>query len=83
MIGLTGRPGWRNALGLAIGVYAIVQLAVLNITGLSILITLLAGRAIGLAVRYAAGSASQRPPALDIATALSAGDLDGEPRSGG
>ena len=76
MIGLTGRPGWRNALALAIGAYAIVQLAVLNITGLSILITLLAGRAIGLAVRYAAGSASQRPPALEIATALSTGDVE-------
>jgi uncharacterized membrane protein YbhN (UPF0104 family)/tRNA A-37 threonylcarbamoyl transferase component Bud32 len=75
MIGLTGRPGWRNALGLAIGVYAIVQLAVLNITGLSILITLLTGRAIGLAVRYAAGSASQRPPATEIAAALAAGDM--------
>lgn len=74
MIGLTGRPGWRNALGLAIGVYAVVQLAVLNITGLSILITLLTGRAIGLAVRYAAGSASQRPPATEIAAALSTGD---------
>jgi uncharacterized membrane protein YbhN (UPF0104 family)/tRNA A-37 threonylcarbamoyl transferase component Bud32 len=74
MIGLTGRPGWRNALGLAIGVYAIVQLAVLNITGLSILITLLTGRAIGLAVRYAAGSASQRPPATEIAAALASGD---------
>jgi uncharacterized membrane protein YbhN (UPF0104 family)/tRNA A-37 threonylcarbamoyl transferase component Bud32 len=74
MIGLTGRPGWRNALGLAIGVYAIVQLAVLNITGLSILITLLTGRAIGLAVRYAAGSASQRPPATEIAAALASRD---------
>jgi glycosyltransferase 2 family protein len=75
MIGLTGRPGWRNAVCLAVAVYAIVQLAVLNITGLSILITLLTGRAIGLAVRYGAGVASQRPPALDIATALSTGDL--------
>jgi glycosyltransferase 2 family protein len=74
MIGLTGRPGWRNALGLAIGVYAVVQLAVLNITGLSILITLLTGRAIGLAVRYAAGSASQRPPATEIAAALASRD---------
>ena len=75
MIGLTGRPGWRNALGLAIGVYAVVQLAALDTIGLSILLTLLAGRAIGLAVRYAAGSASQRPTALAIATALSAGGL--------
>ena len=75
MIGLTGRPGWRNALGLAIGVYAVVQLAALATIGLSILLTLLAGRAVGLAVRYAAGSASQRPTALAIATALSAGGL--------
>ena len=75
MIGLAGRPAWRNALGLAIGVYAIVQLAASHTTVLSILITLLAGRAIGLAVRYGAGSASQRPPARDIAAALSAGDL--------
>jgi glycosyltransferase 2 family protein len=73
MIGLAGRPGWRNALGLAIGVYAIVQLAALHTTVLSILLTLLAGRAIGLAVRYGAGSTSQRPTALDIATALSGG----------
>jgi uncharacterized membrane protein YbhN (UPF0104 family) len=75
MIGLAGRPTWRNALGLAIGVYAIVQLAALHTTVLSILITLLAGRAIGFAVRYGAGSTSQRPPARDIAAALSAGGL--------
>ena len=75
MIGLTGRPAWRNALGLAIGVYAIVELATSRTTGLPILITLLTGRAIGFAVRYGAGSISQRPPALEIATALSAGDL--------
>jgi glycosyltransferase 2 family protein len=74
MIGLTGRPGWRNALTLAIGVYVIVQLAASNTTHVSvltILITLLAGHAIGLAVRYAAGSASQRPSARDIAVVLS------------
>jgi len=75
MIGLAGRPAWRNALGLAIGVYAIVQLAALHTTVLSILLTLLVGRAVGLAVRYGAGSTSQRPTALDIAMALSAGGL--------
>ena len=75
MIGLTGRTAWRNALGLAVGVYAVVQLAALHTTVLSILITLLAGRAIGLAVRYAAGSVSQRPPGLAIARALSGADL--------
>ena len=75
MIGLAGRTAWRNALGLAVGVYAIVQLAALHTTVLSILITLLAGRAIGLAVRYGAGVISQRPSARDIAAALSASDL--------
>ena len=75
MVGLTGRPAWRNALGLAVSVYAIVQLAAGHTTVLSVLLTLLAGRAIGLAVRYAAGSTSDRPSARDIAAALSAGNL--------
>ncbi len=75
MIGLAGRPAWRNALGLAIGVYAVVQLAALHTTVLSFLITLLAGRAVGFAVRYGAGTVSQRPPARDIAAAISGADL--------
>ncbi len=75
MIGMAGRSAWRNGLALAVGVYAIVQLAASHTTVLSMLITLLAGRAIGLAVRYAAGSISQRPPARDIAAALSAGTM--------
>ncbi|HUN35383.1 MAG TPA: flippase-like domain-containing protein [Trebonia sp.] len=70
MIGLTGRAGWRNALGLAIGTYAVVELATARTTVLTILLTLLGGRAIGMAVRYAAGSASHRPSARDIAAAL-------------
>jgi uncharacterized protein (TIRG00374 family) len=74
MIGLTGRPGWRNAFGLAIGTYAIVELATARTTVLTILLTLLGGRAIGMAVRYAAGSASHRPSARDIAAALSTKD---------
>jgi glycosyltransferase 2 family protein len=75
MIGLTGRRGWRDALGLAVAVYAVVQLAASHTTVLSILLAVLAGRAIGLVVRYAAGSASQRPTAQAIAKALSAGDV--------
>jgi uncharacterized membrane protein YbhN (UPF0104 family) len=69
IIGLSGRPGWRNSLWLAVGVYAVVHLAA-RASILSLLITLLVGRAIGLAVRYAAGSMSQRPSATDIATTL-------------
>ena len=72
MIGLSGRPAWRNALCLIVGSYALVQLAALHTTVLSLLITLGAGRAIGLGVRYAAGSKSERPGATQIAAALSA-----------
>ncbi len=70
IIGLSGRPGWRNSLWIAVGVYAIVHLASAHTTILSFLITVLAGRAIGLAIRYAAGSQSQRPSATEIAAAL-------------
>src|SRR5580692_10314249 len=74
IIGLSGRPGWRNALWLAIGVYALVHLAATDTTLLSFLLTLLVGRTIGLGVRYAAGSPSLRPSAAEIASALSGAD---------
>ena len=74
IIGLSGRPGWRNALSLAVGVYALVHLAALDTTVLSFLITLLVGRSIGLGVRYVAGSPSLRPSAADIAAALNSAD---------
>ena len=75
MVGLAGRAYWRNALWAAIAVYAIVQAGALHASVLTLLITVLAGRAIGLAVRYAVGSASQRPGALDVAGALAAAGL--------
>ena len=74
IIGLSGRPGWRNALSLAVGVYALVHLVDLDTTVLSLLITLLVGRTIGLGVRYVAGSPSLRPSAAEIATALNSAD---------
>ena len=51
IIGLSGRPGWRNALWLAIGVYGLVHLAATKTTLLSFLLTLLVGRTVGLGVR--------------------------------
>jgi len=75
MVGVAGRPYWRNALWAAIAVYAIVHVGVLHTSVLTLLITVIGGRAIGLAVRYAAGSASQRPGALDIAGALAGAGL--------
>jgi uncharacterized protein (TIRG00374 family) len=74
IIGLSGRPGWRNALWLAIGVYAVVHLAATDTTLLSFLLTLLIGRTISLGVRYGAGSPSLRPTAADIAAALGTGN---------
>jgi glycosyltransferase 2 family protein len=74
IIGLSGRPGWRNALWLAVGVYGVVHLAATDTTLLSFLLTLLVGRTIGLAVRYGAGSPSLRPSAAEIAAALNSTD---------
>jgi len=70
MTGFSGRPHWRTALWLIVGSYALVQLTALRTTVLSLLITLSVGHAIGLGVRYAAGSMSQRPTAAEIAAAL-------------
>ena len=75
MVGLVGRPAWRNALWVAVGVYSVVHVGVLHTPLLTLLITVIAGRAIGLAVRYVAGSSSDRPGALAIASALRAADL--------
>jgi uncharacterized membrane protein YbhN (UPF0104 family) len=77
IIGLTGYPGWRNALWITVAIYAVVHIlhdGKSHATVLSLLITLLAGRAVGLAVRYAAGSMSQRPSAEEIAAALEGPD---------
>jgi glycosyltransferase 2 family protein len=75
MVGLVGRPAWRNALWIAVGVYSVVHVGVLHTPMLTLLITVIAGRAIGLAVRYFAGSTSERPGALAIASALRAAEL--------
>lgn len=74
IIGLSGYAAWRNALWLAVGIYVIVHLGTADTTIVSLLITLLAGRAVGFAVRWGAGSMSQRPSAEDIAAALSTKD---------
>src|SRR5499427_7505280 len=70
IIGLTGPSPWRTGLWLAVGIYAIATLATASTTVLSLVIALLAGRAIGLGLRYAAGEWSQRPTAEAIAAGL-------------
>ena len=74
IIDLGGRTRWRVALWLTVGVYLVTSLAGLQTSVLSVLITLLVGRVIALAVRYVAGSPSQRPPAEAIAAALGSAD---------
>jgi uncharacterized membrane protein YbhN (UPF0104 family)/tRNA A-37 threonylcarbamoyl transferase component Bud32 len=74
MIGLAGRHRWQTTVWLVFGSYALVNLAAQRTTVLSLLITLLAARVIGLGVRYAAGSMSLRPTAVEIAAALSTAD---------
>ena len=75
MVGLIGLRWWRNSLWAAVVVYSVVHVGVLRTPMLTLLITVFAGRAVGLAVRYVAGSTSQRPGALDIASALGGAGL--------
>jgi len=70
VIGLSGRPRWRNALLASLLVYCAANLVEGHTTVLSLLITLILGRTIGVGVRYAAGQPSQRPPAGEIAAAI-------------
>ena len=72
VLGLRGRQArWRTAMWLFIGLYAVVNLSASTTTVLSLLISVLIGGAIGLGVRYAAGSIPTRPSAEEIAGALS------------
>ena len=74
VIGLSGRPRWRTVFWLAVGFYALASLVQPQTTVFSLLITVLLGVACGSGLRYAVGTASERPPAAEIAEALSAVD---------
>lgn len=68
---------WRGAYWVALGFYLLASLATArdtHVTLLSLLITLLIGAAVGSGLRYAFGTASQRPTAAAIAAAMSAAD---------
>ena len=63
VIGLSGSQRWRTAFWLTIAFYALASLANDHANILSLLIALLIGSAIGSGLRYAFGSASERPSA--------------------
>jgi uncharacterized membrane protein YbhN (UPF0104 family)/tRNA A-37 threonylcarbamoyl transferase component Bud32 len=73
VIGLAGRPRWRTAFWLAVGFYCVASIASSNgsTSVLTLLISLLIGRAAGSGLRYATGTTSERPTAEEIASALS------------
>jgi uncharacterized membrane protein YbhN (UPF0104 family) len=71
VIGLSGSQRWRTAFWLTIAFYALASVANDHANILSLLIALLIGSAIGSGLRYAFGSASERPSAEAIAAALS------------
>jgi len=71
VIGLSGRPRWRNVFWLAVAFYGVASLAGTQTTVFSLLITLLLGMACGAGLRYAFGTISERPSAVQIAEALS------------
>jgi uncharacterized membrane protein YbhN (UPF0104 family) len=72
VVGLSGRPRWRTVFWVAVGFYAVASLANTQTTVFSLLITLLLGIACGSGLRYAFGSMSERPSAIQIAEALAA-----------
>jgi glycosyltransferase 2 family protein len=75
VIDLGGRQALHAVVWATVGVYVVTSLVAIQATILSLAITLVLGRTIGVAFRYVAGLPSQRPTALQIATALSSSGL--------
>ncbi len=73
VIGLSGRPRWRNWFALAIIFYCLTSVVLAHDTStvLSLLITLALGAAVGSGLRYVTGTTSERPTAAEIAAQLS------------
>ncbi len=77
VVGPSGRR-WRGAYWVALGFYVLASLADArntHVTLLSLLITLLMGSAVGSGLRFAFGTASERPTAAAIAAAVAAVDM--------
>jgi uncharacterized membrane protein YbhN (UPF0104 family) len=67
-----GRRWWQALATVSLGSVALSAVLSGRVTGLSLLVSLLLGWAVGLAVRYVIGAATTRPPGAEIADALAA-----------
>lgn len=67
---LSGRRVWEGLAALSVGSVAIFGVVSGSVTAMSIVFSLSLGWTVGLAVRYAIGAGSTRPPGTDIADTL-------------
>jgi uncharacterized protein (TIRG00374 family) len=70
LAGLAGRRYWRLGATVAVGSVALFGFLTGRVTALATLVSLVLGWSVGLAVRYAIGAASTRPPGAEVADAL-------------
>jgi uncharacterized membrane protein YbhN (UPF0104 family) len=75
MLEISSEPWWRGAIGVAVAIYALSLFAVGLASLLSLIISGLAGIAIGLALRYLVGTVNTRPDAARIAADLARNGL--------
>ena len=76
VVGLDDDPVWRAAFWGVIGVYVVSAFAAAQASPLSLVASPAIGAAVGLAVRYAVGSADERPDARRVAGALRGRGID-------
>ena len=70
VVGVAQDPSWRGVLVAIIGLYVGSVFTTTGVSLLSLMLSLVIGAAVGIAVRYLAGSLNERPDARQIAAAL-------------
>lgn len=75
VVGVAAEPVWRTAFWLAIGVYVLSAFVAQQASVLSLVASLAIGATVGIAVRYVAGSANERPDGQRVADELRRRDI--------
>ncbi|MBV9823068.1 MAG: hypothetical protein JO144_12585, partial [Actinobacteria bacterium] len=70
VVGVSEDPRWRGLLISATGLYVVSVFTATRVSLLSLMLSLVLGAAVGVAVRYLAGSSNRRPDGRQIAAAL-------------